>query len=178
MFIYFYGFERRIIENQANSQVSDQEFTIIFEEVLRLHKVFNTNRSFRGYSANFLELMALLRATLLEQRITKVPDTKNALSFKLKLAKTVVNEQPVGAELALDWLTNSLEYSLKTPARRCEDEFRKLFEIRFSQKFGEGISVKPNKTKLRLSYHAASNGINGFDLNLEGLPDPSILKGL
>ena len=177
VFIYFYGFERRIIENQANSQVSDQEFTIIFEEVLRLHKVFNTNRSFRGYSANFLELMALLRATLLEQRITKVPDTKNALSFKLKLAKTVVNEQPVGAELALDWLTNSLEYSLKTPARRCEDEFRKLFEIRFSQKFGEGISVKPNKTKLRLSYHAASNGINGFDLNLEGLPDPSILKG-
>lgn len=177
VFIYFYGFERRIIENQTSSQVSDQEFTTIFEEVLRLHKVFNTNRSFRGYSANFLELMALLRPTLLEQRIAKIPDTNNALSFKLKLAKTIVNGQPVGAELALDWLKDTLEYSLKTPARRCEKEFRKLFEIRFSQKFGKGISVKPNKTKLRLSYHAASNGINGIDLNLEELPDPSILKG-
>jgi tellurite resistance protein len=177
VFIYFYGFERRIIENQTSSQVSDQEFTTIFEEVLRLHKVFNTNRSFRGYSANFLELMALLRPTLLEQRIAKIPDTNNALSFKLKLAKTIVNGQPVGAELALDWLKDTFEYSLKTPARRCEKEFRKLFEIRFSQKFGKGISVKPNKTKLRLSYHAASNGINGIDLNLEELPDPSILKG-
>ncbi|ELJ8515626.1 tellurite resistance TerB family protein [Vibrio cholerae] len=177
VFIYFYGFERRIIENQTSSQVSDQEFTTIFKEVLRLHKVFNTNRSFRGYSANFLELMALLRPTLLEQRIAKIPDTNNALSFKLKLAKTIVNGQPVGAELALDWLKDTFEYSLKTPARRCEKEFRKLFEIRFSQKFGKGISVKPNKTKLRLSYHAASNGINGIDLNLEELPDPSILKG-
>lgn len=177
VFIYFYGFERRIIENQTSSQVSDQEFTTIFEEILRLHKVFNTNRSFRGYSANFLELMALLRPTLLEQRIAKIPDTNNALSFKLKLAKTVVNGQPVGPELALDWLKDTFEYSLKTPARRCEKEFRELFEIRFSQKFGKGISVKPNKTKLRLSYHAASNGINGIDLNLEELPDPSILKG-
>ncbi|WP_217491026.1 TerB N-terminal domain-containing protein [Vibrio cidicii] len=177
VFIYFYGFERRIIENQANSQVSDREFTTIFEEVLRLHKVFNTNRSFRGYSANFLELMALLRPTLLEQRIAQIPGVNNALSFKLKLAKTIVNGQPVGADLALDWLKNTFEYSLKIPARRCEEEFRKLFEIRFSQKFCEGISVKPNKTKLRLSYHAASNGINGVDLNLEELPDPSILKG-
>ncbi|HIF9109603.1 TerB N-terminal domain-containing protein [Photobacterium damselae] len=177
VFIYFYGFERRIIENKANSQVSDQEFTAIFEEVLRLHKVFNANRSFRGYSANFLELMALLRPTLLEQQITKIPDTNNALSFKLKLAKTIVNGHPVGAELALDWLKNTFEYSLKTPARRCEDEFRKLFEIRFCQKFCEGISVKPNKTKLRLSYHTASNSINGIDLILEDLPDPSILKG-
>ncbi|EOX4927686.1 TerB N-terminal domain-containing protein [Vibrio alginolyticus] len=177
VFIYFYGFERRIIENQANSQVSDQEFTTIFEEVLRLHKVFNANRSFRRYSANFLELMVLLRPTLLERRIANIPDTNNALSFKFKLAKTIVSGQPVGAELALDWLKNTFEYSLKTPARRCEVEFRKLFEIRFSQKFGEGILVKPNKTKLRLSYHAASNGINGIDLNLEELPDPSVLKG-
>ncbi|TON39106.1 hypothetical protein CGH57_24285, partial [Vibrio parahaemolyticus] len=109
----------------------------MFEEILRLHKVFNTNRSFRGYSANFLELMALLRPTLLEQRIAKIPDTNNALSFKLKLAKTVVNGQPVGPELALDWLKDTFEYSLKTPARRCEKEFRELFEIRFSQKFGK-----------------------------------------
>ncbi|MCG2838177.1 TerB N-terminal domain-containing protein [Photobacterium sp. WH77] len=177
VFIYFYGFERRIIENQTNSQVSDQEFTTLFEEVLRLNKVFNTNRSFRGYSTTFLELMALLRPALLEHRIAEIPDTNNALSFKLKLAKTIVNGHPVGAELALEWLKNTFEYSLKMPARRCEEEFRKLFEIRFSQKFCEGVYVKPNKTKLRIRYHAASNCINSVDLGMEELPDPSILKG-
>lgn len=176
VFIYFYGFERRIIENQANKLVSDQEFLTIFDEVLRLNKVFSANRSFRGYSANFLELLALLRPAVLEHRTQEIPETNNSLSFKVKLATTIANGQPVSADLALDWLKNTFEYSLKTPARRCEDEFRKLFKIRFTEKFGNGISVKPNKTKLTLSYHAASNGIHTVDLNLEELPDPSVLK--
>lgn len=176
VFIYFYGFERRIIENKSNSSVSDQEFLAIFDEVLRLNKVFNANRSFRGYSANFLELMTLLRPALLEHRSADIPETNNGLSFKVRLATTIANGLPVNADLALDWLKNTFEYTLKTPARRCEVEFRKLFQIRFQEKFGDGILVKPNKTKLTLSYHAASNGINSVDLNLEDLPDPSVLK--
>ncbi|WP_067099218.1 tellurite resistance TerB family protein [Marinomonas atlantica] len=177
VFIYFYGFERRVIENKSTSQISDEEYIAIFEEVLRLNSVFNANRSFRGYSANFLELMALQRPTLFEDRLSDIPETNNALSFKVKLATTIANGTPVTAPLALEWLKNTFEYSLKTPARRCEEEFSQLFQIRFSNKFGEGISVKPNKTKLRLSYHAASNGVHGIDLELGDLPDPSILKG-
>ncbi|MAD88552.1 MAG: ATPase [Pseudoalteromonas sp.] len=177
VFIYFYGFERRIIENKSNNQVSDEEYIAIFDEVLRLNSVFNANRSFKGYSANFLELMALQRPALFEDRLSDIPETNNALSFKVKLANTIANGNPVTAPLALDWLKNTFEYSLKTPARRCEEEFSQLFKIRFSDKFGEGICVKPNKTKLRLSYHAASNGVHGVDLELGDLPDPSILKG-
>lgn len=177
VFIYFYGFERRVIENKSNNQISNVEYIAIFEEVLRLNSVFNANRSFRGYSANFLELMALQRPALFENRLSDIPETNNALSFKVKLATTIANGKPVTAPLALEWLKNTFEYSLKTPARRCEEEFSQLFQIRFSEKFGEGISVKPNKTKLRLSYHAASNGVHGVDLELGDLPDPSILKG-
>lgn len=177
VFIYFYGFERRVIENKSNNQISDEEYIAIFEEVLRLNSVYNANRSFRGYSANFLELMALQRPALFEDRPSDIPETNNALSFKVKLATTIANGNHVTAPLALEWLKNTFEYSLKTPARRCEEEFSRLFQIRFSDKFGEGISVKPNKTKLRLSYHAASNGVHGVDLELGNLPDPSILKG-
>ena len=177
VFIYFYGFERRVIENKSNNQISNEEYIAIFEEVLRLNSVFNANRSFRGYSANFLELMALQSPALFEDRLSDIPETNNALSFKVKLATTIANGNPVTAPLALEWLKNTFEYSLKTPARRCEEEFSQLFQIRFSEKFGEGISVKPNKTKLRLSYHAASNGVHGVDLELGDLPDPSILKG-
>lgn len=177
VFIYFYGFERRVIENKSNNQISNEEYIAIFEEVLRLYRVFNANRSFRGYSANFLELMALQRPVLFADRMSDIPETNNALSFKVKLATTIANGNPVTAPLALEWLKNTFEYSLKTPARRCEEEFSQLFQIRFSDKFGEGVSVKPNKTKLRLSYHAASNGMHGVDLELGDLPDPSILKG-
>lgn len=176
VFIYFYGLERRVIENKSNAQIADREFLTLFEEVLRLNNVFSANRSFRGYSANFLELMALLRPTLLENRTREIPDTNNSLSFRVKLARKVVNEQLIDAQLALEWIKNTFEYSLKTPARRCEEEFRHLFKIRFNQKFGDGIAVKPNKTKLQLSYHAASNGIQGVELDMDDLPDPSILK--
>lgn len=177
VFIYFYGLERRIIENKDNSIVSDQEFLAIFDEVHRLNTVFNGNRSFNRYSADFLELMVFLRPALLEGRIAKIPKTSNALSFKVKLAHTVVKGLPITAGLAFDWLKNTDEYSLKMPARRCEEEFQNLFEIRFAQKYANGISVKPNKTKLRLPYHPASCGIPRTDLALEDLPDPSILKG-
>ncbi|MFC3022690.1 TerB N-terminal domain-containing protein [Vibrio zhugei] len=176
VFIYFYGFERRVIENKSNNQISDEEYIAIFEEVLRLNSVYNANRSFRGYSANFLELIALQRPALFEDRLSDIPETNNALSFKVKLATTIANGNPVTAPLALEWLKNTFEYSLKTPARRCEEEFSQLFQVRFFEKFGEGISVKSNKTKLRLSYHAASNGVHGVDLELGDLPDPSILK--
>lgn len=176
VFIYFYGFERRIIENRANKNIPDPEFIAIFEEVLRLNKVFNENNSFRRYSANLLELMALLRPELLGHKTKELPETNNGLSFKVKLATTIANGQLVNSTLALDWLKNTFEYSLKTPARRCEEEFRNLFNIRFAEKFGEGIQVKPNKTKLTLSYYAASNGVSGVNLDLEDLPDPSVLK--
>lgn len=120
--------------------------------------------------------MTLLRPALLEHRASDVPETNNGLSFKVRLATTIANSRPVNSDLALEWLKNTIEYSLRTPARRCEDEFKRLFQIRFKQAFGDGILVKPNKTKLTLSYHAASNGIPSVDLNLEDLPDPSVLK--
>ncbi|QCZ94414.1 tellurite resistance TerB family protein [Salinimonas iocasae] len=177
VFIYFYGFERRVIEGRSKALVPDSEFTAIFNEVLRLQKIFDSNRSFKNYSSNFLELMALLRPTLLENRLDEIPETNNAMAFKVKLAETVVKGDPVNHNLSLEWLKDTYEYSMKTPARRCEGEFKQLFTLRFKEKFGEGINVKPNKTKLRLSYHPSSNGIHAVDLELDELPDPSILKG-
>lgn len=51
-----------------------------------------------------------------------------------------------------------------------------LFNLRFEQKFGDGFKVKSNKTRLQLSYHAASSSIGFVELFTNDLPDPSILK--
>ena len=176
VFIYFYGFERRIIENRGTKTISDQEFVAIFDEVCRLNNIFKENRSFTYYSSNFLELMALFRPELLGHRVVEIPETHSGLLFKVKLAKVMANEQPVDADLALDWLKNTFEYTLKMPARRCEKEFRQLFNFRFNEKFSNGFLVKPNKTKLSLMYRAASNGVSIINLELNDLPDPSVLK--
>lgn len=175
MYLYFYGLERRVIENKSNAQIADRELLDLYLKKYYVSTMYflPTDPSV-GTLLIFLELMALLRPTLLENRTREIPDTNNSLSFRVKLARKVVNEQLIDAQLALEWIKNTFEYSLKTPARRCEEEFRHLF--RFNQKFGDGIAVKPNKTKLQLSYHAASNGIQGVELDMDDLPDPSILK--
>lgn len=79
------------------------------------------------------------------------------MQFKLALAKTVHEGVPVSAELALNWVINHTEYSLRTPARRCAKEFAALFKRRYTLKYGEGMVVKANKTRLRLDYTPAKS---------------------
>ena len=177
VFLYFYGFERFFLENSKDTYTEAIHFEHIFEEVLRLNTVFGFNRSFAGYSANFLEFMYLVKPDLFESEKHKLPKTRQSLLFKLRLAEQVVSTEKVDEELALEWIKNSEQYSLRTAARRCEVEFDSLFKIYFKQKFPEGMPVKPNKTKLNAEYSAASGGIPSVKILLEGLPDPSILKG-
>ena len=177
VFIYFYGLERRVINNRDNGDISNNEFIALYNEVLRLNKVYRENQSFYNYSINFLEFMSLIKPSLFKDSILELPNINNLLTFKLELAQTVAMGNLIGANLALSWLKSSFEYSLKTPARRCELEFKTLFYIRYKSKFNDGIKVKPNKTKLKLSYYPASSAINEVELNVADLPDPSVLKG-
>lgn len=178
IFIYFYGLERRIVSSKDNPlDIQDSEYLIIFNEIIRLNRIYAVNISFKNYSNNLLALMIFLRPHLFEEKTKKYLKIPSELSFKLLLSKTVMSEELINAELAFEWLKYSPEYSFKTPARRCENEYSSLFNLRFKQKFGDGFKVKPNKTKLQLSYHAASNSIDHIELFTDDLPDPSILKG-
>ncbi|TMP55240.1 TerB N-terminal domain-containing protein [Pseudoalteromonas sp. S1612] len=176
VFLYFYGFERFVVENGQDNKIEEEQFEDIFDEVLRLHKVFASNRSFAGYSANLLEFMYLVKPKLFECRKHKLPKTRHSLLFKLRLSEQIVATERVSDELALEWIKNTDQYNLKTAARRCDIEFDSLFKLYYKQKFPEGMQVKPNKTKLNAEYFAASGGIPSIKILLDGLPDPSILK--
>jgi len=101
----------------------------------------------------------------------------NGMMFKLSLAQAVEAGIPVSADLALTWVTHHAEYAIRTPARRCAREFAMLFKRRYTLKFGDGMVVKPNKTRLRLDYAPASPSLRGVRLPVADLPDPSSLKG-
>lgn len=177
IFIYFYGLERRIVSSKDHPlDIKDSEYLLIFDEIIRLNSIYAENYSFRNYSNNLLSLMIFLRPHLFEEKTETYPHISSELSFKLLLSKTVMDEGLITAELAFEWLKYSFEYSLKTPARRCEYEYKLLFNLRFKQQFGDGFKVKPNKTKLRLSYHSASSSIGYVELFTGDLPEPSILK--
>ena len=181
VFIYFGGFERRVIEGINDDSVSDDEFVNIYNEVLRLHDIYGKQSSFSNYSANFLEFMTLVRSPLFEEKIQTAqllppPVSSQNLTFKMQLAKMVTLKLPIPATLAWEWLIFSNEYNFKTPARRCELEFKDLFEILYQKAYPNGFIIPPNKTKLKISYHAASQSIVSVDLTLDDLQDPSALR--
>ncbi|MDN3474068.1 TerB N-terminal domain-containing protein [Pseudoalteromonas sp. APC 3355] len=176
VFLYFYGFERFVVVNNKDNKVADEQFEDIFNEVLRLHKVFASNRSFAGYSANFLEFMYLLKPEFFKSKKHILPKTRHSLLFKLRLSEQIVATEKVDDELALEWIKNTDQYNLKTAARRCDLEFDSLFKLYYKQKFPEGMQVKPNKTKLNAEYFSASGSLPSVKILLDSLPDPSILK--
>lgn len=177
VFIYFYGIERRVIHDANNKQVSDSEYLGLFEEVGRLKGVYSESRSFFNYATRLIEFMCLQRPDVCKIDVESFSFANDSLLFKFELSKVVASGQPISSQLALSWIKFYPEYKFRTPARRCTKEFTALFKTRYEEKYGDGIIVKPNKTKLNISYRPASSTLNSVEINQEDLPDPSMLKG-
>lgn len=174
VFLYFYGFERRLLVDK----VSDGERSLLIEELYRLLNVYGKNNSFKRYCSGLIDFILLTQSkddTFSSAKYLQGRSITNV--FKYSLAKTVDAGKPISVELALAWVKGSRERKLKIAARRCEKEFDSLFTQAYQAKYGEGITVKPNKTKLQISYHPASPSIGYIDPITLNLPDPSILKG-
>ncbi|MBD2784140.1 TerB N-terminal domain-containing protein [Xenorhabdus sp. DI] len=177
VFIYFYGLERRILVDGKQKDFPDTEFKMLFEEVSRLRHIFQTNNSFRRYATQLMEAMLLLRPnTIVIDNENEYFASGSSLLFQFRLATIVAQKKPIPAELALAWVKYYTEYALRTPARRCAEEFTALFKQRYVKKFGEGLVVKPNKTRLKLEYTPASSSLRRSLIELPDLPDPSILR--
>lgn len=177
VFIFFYGLERRITVDSIKQAVDDTEFKSLFDEILRLKSIYGSSRSFSNYSTRLLEIMCLLRPNVVSHPELEKTPKRDSLLFKHRLATTVSEENPIPAELALAWVRFYPDYNLKKPARRCGYEFSQMFARRYSKKYGDGIVVKPNKTRLKIEYHPASSSLYGISLPQQDLPDPSNLKG-
>ncbi len=177
VFIYFYGLERRALIDGQKGEVTDEEYLNIFKEILRLKAIYGFSGSFMTYASRLLEIMTLFRP-----KVVKLPasewDTGNYdLLVRVQLAKLVTSGRPIPARLALLWLHLSETYRLRTPARRCNQEFAELFKAEYARKWGDGMNIKPNKTQLKIEYRAASSTLRGIELTHKDLVDPSRLKG-
>ncbi len=177
VFLFFYGLERRLFIDGQQDSVPDEERFEIIQEVNRLLKIYGGNRSFSGYASNLLAM-----EWVLYQSDKPVPsyldfnDRYCSEPFQVVLAKYVSAGQPIPADVALQWIILHPEFGLRTPARRCTKEFRELFIHRYKQQFSDGLLVKPNKTPLKLEYHAASSSIRGdLKLKMPDMPNPFIL---
>lgn len=175
LFIYFYGLERRIIKDCKEGLVSDEEYAEACEEVLRLNSTFRKNYSFNNYSRGLLEYVSIMHPSIFCLHDNEIEGSIYSNLFKVKLARIVKDKKPINSELAYKWIKNHPDYNLRTPARRCPEEFKFLFMRRYKEVYQDGMIIKPNKTKLRLGYYPASGSINFFEFSPGGLCDPTIL---
>lgn len=175
VFLFFYGLERRLLVDALNDPAAKAEVPAIIAEIERLRTVYD-NGSFLSYSGNLLDFLA---AGDVEPSLCLRPPppstASRGMSMRLRvgLGQAALEERPVPAEWALAWVRSEPNVRLPGVARRCARQFDMQFTRSYVEKFGDGLKLSVNRTKLKISYRPASGGLanQSFVSNLADLPD-------
>lgn len=184
VFLFFYGLERRVLHDLSqDKEAVNQELPAILAEVRRLLSIYGgSSGSFYGYANSFLDIIVTVGA---RDRIYRLPAPSQGkykaltLRHKVALGQIAVDGMDLPVEWAYSWLTNDERFFLRTPAKRCPEEFKKLFSAYYAEKFGDGMKLPVNKTKLKTLYRpaSASFGYGHVELGDANLPDVTVLEG-
>ena len=175
-FLYLYGLERRALGEAPRSEAAKQDLPAITREVEQLLERYGGNGSFRRYATQFLDVLKLLTAgntdlkPPLERSGHELP-----LSVRVGIGQLVAAGKPISADWALSWFLTHPDTATRTPMRRCAEEFSDLFRARYAREYGDGLVLKPNRSKLKLAITPASASFGGqVELTMD-LPDIAAL---
>lgn len=178
VFLFFYGLERRVLEDMTSDSGDRAELPLIEGEIRRLLGIYGGNHSFKGYASRFLEFISAPIAPDTPGNPPPPPADRGfelPLSIRIGLGLFARDQVPVPADWALAWLRADPNTYLRTPALRCQEQFETLFKQRYAEEFRGGLRLKANRTKLKVSYQPASSGLRHaeYSRTLAGLPDVS-----
>lgn len=183
VFLFFYGLERRALLDGRAEVEAKADIPRIEAEVRRLLGIYGQNSSFKRYAGNFLDFISsekvdeklyLKPAPAITEHLYSLPS-----SISVGLGQLAVDQKAVPADWALAWALADPYISKRTSVSRCVDLFGQLFKQRYTEVYGEGLRLKVNRTKLKVSYMPASGGLRSYNFTqpLGGLPDVSAVKG-
>lgn len=183
VFLFFYGLERRILVDLAQVDDAKPELQIILNELEDLLQVYGkTPGSFARYGNALANVVRLLCTSgkFYQSPLPLLPHEGDVPSYvRVALGQAAQDGVAIPAQLALAWLRHSSTVSLRTPATRCAEQFDRLFSTLYEAEFGAGIKIQPNRTKLRLTYNAASSGFRRphvISSPFSDLPDVTVLS--
>lgn len=175
VFLFLYGLERRILADSRTSEAARLEVPTLLAEVERLLRLYRDNGSFRTYGS---DLLAAGRVLLHSEPLYSSPPPRERVGWdipmdlRVALGQLVADGRPITGAWAFAWFLFSPESHLRTPARRCAEEFETLFQHRFAERFPDGLSLKPNKRRLKWEYRPASPSFGGrYGVEIGDLPD-------
>ncbi len=179
-FLYFYGLERRLL-------VDNQDFDLIIPEVARLLSRYTFSGSFLSYLSSFicynLARMGLEKVdqNLFDTIFLKSPVADSETGLAVATAWLYIKQIP----LSLYWATRIARQDPRTPrsvvTQRVPEEFQKLFEIKYNNKFSDGLMLKVSSNQRRLDHHPASPSLGrtfvrgGYQSLAEPILIPNVL---
>jgi len=164
--LYFFGLERRFIVDDACSS----EAHAILHETTRLQDLYADSALIQRNLRAFIELARVQLHPLLDAPLPlERPQDEVSLSLRIAIGLRASRNEPIAANWLLAWFLSHPEKRLRTPATRCENEFKSTFIAFFDQRFPTGLKIsKPGKT-LTIVYRAASGEFdNTFTPKVEG----------
>ncbi len=177
VFLYFYGLERRILADAANDSRVAAELPLLEAEIRRLLSIFGTSGSFRGYASSLLDYLSAKQTS---QITLDAPPTFSgqrglSLAFKATLGGFAAKGSALPAPWAHAWYMHDPNNQLRSAAQRCPKEFQQVFLQEYANRFGPGLKLSLNKTKLKVVHRTASAsfGSQGFSVDLD-LPDVTV----
>ncbi|MBT1536550.1 tellurite resistance TerB family protein [Ralstonia solanacearum] len=181
VFLFFYGLERRILVDAQQDPAARAELPILAEELRRLLSIYGKKSgSFQGYAGRLLDFVCFADtpAKLYEQPVPQFEKGYQLpLHLQLALGQVAADGARVPPHLAFAWAQHEPSFHLRTPAIRCPDAFRRMFELKYAEMCGTGMVLRRNRTKLKLTYTPASSGLRGVDiaLSINDIPDVTVL---
>ncbi|EZO25588.1 TerB N-terminal domain-containing protein [Pseudomonas aeruginosa] len=176
VFLFFYGLERRAFVDAKTNQAAAAEIPSIIAEVERLLSIYDENHSFNTYASRFVDF--LRQGQVLDRRYQKTPPAplsygyEMPIELRIGLGQLAADKQPMPADWALAWVLSDHNIGKRTPVTRCKEAFAQLFCMRYEERYGVGMVLPQNKTRLRLQYNTASAGLPPQELDgLSGIPD-------
>nr|MBA3414437.1 TerB N-terminal domain-containing protein [Chloroflexia bacterium] len=181
VFLFLYGLERRVLLDILDGNGPKSELPAIRGEMADLLDVYGpASTAFREDGQRFVELIDIVLAQSADRPLPPPPIRPDRYevptTLKIELGQRAARGIPIPADLALAWAWYLPENSPRTAATRCAAEFARLWAIRFDADYPGGMTLRPGKARVELTYFAANAGLRtlaGCELDI---PDVFIQK--
>ncbi|SEK07672.1 tellurite resistance TerB family protein [Paraburkholderia diazotrophica] len=183
LFFYLYGLERRVLVDGAAGKVSGDEFNAIAKELRRLLNL-DANYAWQKHVRGLLDALSLMASRHTRMYLQPAPDGlatgyQVPLNVRVAFGQAALDQHPLPADWALAWVKLDPMMVRRTAVARCPEEFDRVFMRQYRERFGDGMILPANRTKLdaspQPSFRALKNvPVPGF---LVGLPDIAAVNG-
>jgi hypothetical protein len=146
--LYFFGLERRLLADHIEPDRDRDEVPLLLQELARLLGAYS---HYEWFARQAEELQTLVRVVRGYQKAYDfTPGFEQPLDnppplTAIALGQLAAEGRPIPASWALAWLSKDPSSRFRAACSVCPQEFRRLFEIRYSKLHGAGLLLKQRR---------------------------------